>query len=142
MHMLVTRLKERFMKQFKKISPYLDLVEPEVETVGQRAYDPQQIYMYLFDNVDRNMVLLYSQKELAEAISMSREVLNYFIRDAIDLGWIEKESKSFKLIKRPDEIEWTKELYAKLTMLRRWHQPYFRKKFEQQGLTKGDILND
>jgi hypothetical protein len=136
------RERDKMSRPTKKISPYIDLLEPEAYTSGQKPYDSQQIYMYLFDNVDRNMVLLYSQKELAEAIGIARESLNYFIRDAIDLGWIEKESKSFKLVKRPDEIEWTKELYAKLGMLRRWHQPYFRKKFEEQGLTKGDILND
>lgn len=125
----------------KKLSPYLDLLEPGENVTGQRGYDPKQLYQYLFDNVDRNMVLLYTQRELAEAIEMSREALNYFMVDIADLGWLEKEGKKWRMVKTPNEIEWNKETYNKLLMLKRWHQPYYRKQYEAEGITKGDIIN-
>ena len=121
-------------------SDKFDRWEPKQKTVGMRAYDPRQIFQYAFDNTDRYGVVLYSLRELAEAIDIRRETMEHYFKDFQDMGWIEKFSRaSYRILVKPDEIEWTDQVYERLAELRKWHQQAYRKKQEAKGITKENI---
>lgn len=95
----------------------------EKDTKGRRGYDPSQIYMYLYANIDRYGVIAHTQKEMAEAIQMSKESMGNFYQDFLALGLIEKVSnREFKVLVKPDEINWD-EIYEDFLKLRKRHQP-------------------
>lgn len=113
----------------REFSPYLSELQPkEKSQVGKRTYDPRQLYQYLFDNSDRYGIIVYTQKELADAIRVQRETINYIIKDFIEMGFMEKIGRStFKVLIKPEDIEWTEEVYNRLSELRKTHQTYYRK---------------
>ena len=116
----------------REFSPFLSKLEPKEKQLGSRTYDPRQLYQYIFDNSDRYGIIVYTQKELAEAIRIQRETMNYFFKDFIEMGMIEKVNKNtFKVLVDPNEFEWTEEVYNRLSELRKTHQTYYRK--QQQG---------
>ena len=113
----------------KERSPYLVQKEPKERIRGMRAYDPEQVYRYLFDNSDRYGIIIYTQKDLAEAIKIQRETLNYFYQDFLAIGLLEKVSRAkFKVMVHPDEFEWTDEVYDTLSRLRKRHQYAYKEK--------------
>jgi hypothetical protein len=116
----------------REYSPFLSELQPTEKTTGKRTYDPKQIYQYLFDNTDRYGIIIYTQAELAEAIKIRYETMNYIISDFISVGFIEKvNKKTFRILQHPDKIEWTEELYKRLSELRKTHQTYYRRKNKQ-----------
>jgi hypothetical protein len=117
----------------REFSPYLSkLPKRDKSTKGSRSYDPRQVYQYIFDNSDRYGIIVYTQFELADAIKIQRETMNYFFLDFMTLGFIEKiNKKTFKVLRDPKTIEWTDELMDELERLRKTHQTYYRRKNKQ-----------
>lgn len=116
-----------------KLSPFLSEMPAEKKQPGRKTYDPKQIFQYLFDNSDRYGIIVYTQKELADAIRVHRETMNYIYQDFMQIGLLEKvDKKTFRILQEPDKFEWTEEVYDRLAELRKTHQTYYRRK-QQQG---------
>jgi|JI7StandDraft_1071085.scaffolds.fasta_scaffold254329_2 hypothetical protein len=116
------------MRKNKEVSKFLDL-GPTKEGKGRRGYNPEQIYQYLYDNIDRTGVIMYTQKDMAEAIDMSREAIGNFYKDFETLGFLEKVDRwNFKVLYKPEEIVWDRELYDRFFQLRKRHQPAYTNK--------------
>lgn len=112
----------------KKQSKYLDL-GPKKDRAGRRGYDPEQILQYLYENTDRIGVIIYSQKDMADAIDMSRESMGNFYMDFQTLGFIEKiDARNFQFIVNPKDVIWDEELYETFFALRKRHQPAYNNK--------------
>lgn len=111
------------MRKNKAVSEYIEIGPPK-KSKGRRGYSPEQIYRYLYENIDRTGIISYTQKEMAEAINMSREGLGNFYQDFTTLGLLEKVDRwNFKVLYKPEDVDWSEEFYEKFFALRKRHQP-------------------
>ena len=77
---------------------------------GRKGYDPEEIFRYLAMNSDKDGYLVYTLNELAEAVSLDRDVLKKFIWAFKDIGLMDTLQAQWIRVKvDPDSVEWTDE---------------------------------
>lgn len=102
-------------------------------SLGPGFYDPKEIYNYLFTNTDKYGILVYSVKSLAEAVKLTQPYLTNLANNFVAAGLIEKTPpKTWRLLYKPDEIDWENEEFQELLAELRASVQYKNKQKEKK----------
>lgn len=97
--------------------------EPLIEgQKGQRPYNREQIYRWLYENSDHRGIIVFSQQDISKKLEIGYQNLSTIFSDFVATGHLRKHGWQFEVMYDPDDLDWGDKFKAAQAEVRKTHQ--------------------
>lgn len=89
---------------------------------GQRPYNREQIYRWLYEHSDHRGIIIYTQQDISKMLEIGYQNLSTIFTDFVTTGHLKKYGRHYEVVFDPDDLDWGEKFRSVHAKIRKVHQ--------------------